>query len=277
MKMQDFWHQQASSGTWAGYYDGPLDVRSYNFFTRRTAVVRLLESDGKFARILDVGCGTGDYVEVADQHQGSFFGIDYALGMIKDAVRRIPGHGKKHLFVVGTGDELPYRDDTFDLVMAMGYIEYFKDPDAAMREIRRVMKPGATLVLQSFKKDFCGDVDRFVVDPIKAVLRPIRLALGQKLGPSRPNLPDTWIDIKYSKGQLDRLVARHGYRPVAWAYNNFHVFPSFLLRRFPRAYIQLSERIQRRCARFCGPLAVNYIGKYVLDKPAADGRPGARA
>jgi SAM-dependent methyltransferase len=163
MSMQDFWHRQGQNGTWSGYYDGAADLKTYNFFTRREAVLELLRRDGAYPRILDVGCGTGDYVEVAQQHDGSFFGIDYAHGMIRQAAERIPGH----LFVVGSGEHLPYADGSFDLVMAMGYIEYFRDPAVPMRELRRVLKSGGTLVLQSFKKDLFGELDRLVFNPLE--------------------------------------------------------------------------------------------------------------
>lgn len=264
MRMQSFWHDQAASGTWAGHYDGAVNLKTYNFFTRRKAVVDLLEKDGKYGRILDVGCGTGDYIEVAEQHSGEFHGLDYAPGMIKGAIERIPGHGKEHLFLVGSGAELPYRDDTFDLVLAMGYIEYFSDPGEAMRELRRVMKPGAILVMQSFKKDFCGELDRWVIDPFKAAIRPIREAFGAKLGPSRAYTPPDWLDLKYSRGGLDRLVNGYGFKPQAWTYNNFHVFPAFLTLRMGKTYVNLSEKIQRTCPNLFGFLAVNYIAKYEL-------------
>ena len=53
-----------------------------------------------------------------------------------------------------------------------------------------------------------------------------------------------------------------------WVYNNFHVYPAFMMRRFGRSYIGLSERIQRFCPKLCGFMAVNYIGKYVLSETA---------
>lgn len=262
MKMQKFWDDTAKEGTWAGYYDSAVDVdfRSYNFFTRREAVVRLLEKDGVFGRILDVGCGTGDYAEIAAQHQGSFWGIDYAPEMVRQASERIPGHGSHNLFVCGSGAELPYREDTFDLVMAMGYIEYFERPDEAISEIVRVLKPGGTLVMQSFKKELCGRLDEYIIKPINSLL-------GRKS--KGPELPPDWVDIKYSRGQLDQLLRPHGFSSTGGVYNNFHVFPPFLMVRYPRAYVRWSDRLNKLSPGMFGFLAVNYIGKYVLEKKGA--------
>ena len=267
MRMQRFWDSQGTSGVWSGYYDGPTNVQTYNFFARRQSVVRLLEKDGKYPRILDVGCGSGDYMEVADAHDGSFFGIDYAHGMIEKAIKRFPGHGKEHLFVTGSGDKLPFKEDMFDLVIGLGYIEYFPRPADALDEIVRVMKPGGICVMQAFKKDILGQVDDYVLDPInKYMVRPVRKMLGQKLGPMKPPLPDDWFDQKYQRGELDRLMGQFGFSVRNWEYNNFHVFPKFLMKRAPRAYMNWSDRIQKSCPRLFGATAVNYIAAYRLDK-----------
>ena len=48
-----YWEEIARGGTWAGYYDRPPDARTYNFFTRREAVLRLLSGDPPYRRALD--------------------------------------------------------------------------------------------------------------------------------------------------------------------------------------------------------------------------------
>jgi len=49
--------------------------------------------------------------------------------------------------VVGRGQELPFKSDTFDLVIATGVFEYFPEPRVAAAEIHRVLKPGGRLML----------------------------------------------------------------------------------------------------------------------------------
>ena len=267
MQMQKFWHDTAASGTWSGYYDGPADAKTYNFFTRRDTVSRLLEDEGDLPRVLDVGCGSGDYKEIADRHNGTFFGIDYAPAMIRKACERFPGQGESSLFLVGSGAELPYADDTFDVVMALGYIEYFTDPHAALAELQRVIKPGGLLVLQGYKKDLFGELDRFVFDPLRAVLRKIRGRTAQKA-----YLPPDWFDAKYNKGQLDALCKPHGFTAERWLFNNFHVFPAFLTVRWPERYIRWSEKLNYGNTDRWRWMAVNYIAKYRLNKPAAAGK-----
>jgi len=49
--------------------------------------------------------------------------------------------------VVGNGQHIPFRDELFDLVIATGVFEYFENPHEAARDIRRVLKPGGSLIV----------------------------------------------------------------------------------------------------------------------------------
>jgi SAM-dependent methyltransferase len=49
--------------------------------------------------------------------------------------------------VLGTGDQLPFKSDTFDLVIATGVFEYFPRPHLAAAEVHRVLKPGGHLMM----------------------------------------------------------------------------------------------------------------------------------
>ncbi len=49
--------------------------------------------------------------------------------------------------VLGTGEQLPFKADTFDLVLATGVFEYFPEPRVAAAEIHRVLKPGGYLMM----------------------------------------------------------------------------------------------------------------------------------
>ena len=68
--LRDYFEQRASSGSWGSLYDGAPDPTTYNFTTRRAAVAALLAADGAYPSVLDVGCGTGDYAEIAACHDG---------------------------------------------------------------------------------------------------------------------------------------------------------------------------------------------------------------
>ena len=220
--------------------------------------MRLLTHGERFDRILDIGCGTGDYVGVGVRHQGYYFGIDFSAAMIHEAKRKTADDTNPLAFVVGSGESLPYVADAFDLVLAIGFIEYFEDPSAALTEIRRVLKPGGVMIMQSYKRDLLTTVARLVKGP----LRPIRRAVTGKSA----NRTGAWLDRQYSRRQLDRLVGLFGFTPIRHEFNNFRVLPPFLLARLPRLYTRLSEAITRSNPDLWSPLAANYIARYALDR-----------
>lgn len=255
MSMQEYWDERARSGEdpWAPVYDGRVDLSNYNFITRRACTLNLMKSEEVYDQILDVGCGTGDYSALAPQHGGTYHGVDFSYSMIAAARRTNEGRGE-HRFIVGSGDALPYRDNTFDMVAAMGFIEYFEDPDGPMGEIRRVLKPGGILVIQSFKTELVGR--------ITGAITGLFAGGGKSKGNGMIEKPHTWVDKKYGQREFDALMARNGFERVGFSFNHYFVLPGPLRRMFPSVHVKLSEFIGRVAPTLFGPLAVNYIAKY---------------
>jgi len=262
MSMQEYWDERARSGDdpWAPVYDGRVDLSNYNFITRRASTLNLMLGAGEFPMILDLGCGTGDYSALAPQHRGTYHGVDFSYPMIAAARQTNEGHGEER-FIVGSGDALPYRSETFDLIAAMGFIEYFEDPDQPLAEIRRVLKPGGGVVIQAFKTELVGRLTSFFTAPFS------RDAAAPSAGGTnckRIEKPDTWVDRKYGKQALDALMARNGFECTGHVFNHFFVLPGPLRRKFPTLHVKLSELIGRVAPDLLSPLAVNYIARYRL-------------
>ncbi len=251
---RSYWESIARGGTWAGYYDTAPTERTYNFFTRRECVFSLLEGDGEYERMLDIGCGTADYGALAQRHQAEYVGIDYSLSMIEQAIERTATEPGTWRLTVGAGDRISYAESSFDLVIGLGYIEYFEDPSETLEELRRVMKPGGTLVMQSFKWDLLGSLRR----------RWDEARRGDK-GPD-DRLPGDWVDKKYQGPELDAVMAPFGFEKVDYTYNNFYLLPEPMRRRWPKLYMSMSETAGKVAPRLLGFSAVNYIAKYKLRK-----------
>lgn len=106
---------------------------------------------GAEQRLLDVGTGTGTLAIAALERWPALevTGIDPSSGML-DLARRAaedrlpPGHVGRYRTEVGWADELPFADRAFDLAVSSFVLQLVPSRAAALREIRRVIRPGGT-------------------------------------------------------------------------------------------------------------------------------------
>jgi SAM-dependent methyltransferase len=92
--------------------------------------------------VLDIGCGPGNYLgrfAAIDGH-GRVIGMDLSAGMAREAAA-VAGS----LVAVGDAGALPLLDGSVDLVLAAHMLYHVPDAPAALREARRVLRPGGTL------------------------------------------------------------------------------------------------------------------------------------
>jgi SAM-dependent methyltransferase len=83
--------------------------------------------------VLDVGGRYQPYRPLIQDRIRRYFALDVLSTPLVD--------------VIGTGAQLPFKDETFDVVLATGVFEYFPEPRIAAAEIHRVLKPGGYLLM----------------------------------------------------------------------------------------------------------------------------------
>lgn len=100
------------------------------------------------ASLLDVGCGPGTITaEFAERlAPGSVLGIDVSDDVIDTARSLFPATSAH--FEVMDLYELPIADDTYDIVHAHQVLQHVSDPVAALKEMRRVVKPGGIVAVR---------------------------------------------------------------------------------------------------------------------------------
>jgi ubiquinone/menaquinone biosynthesis C-methylase UbiE len=101
---------------------------------------------GSGARVLDVGTGTGVAAEAARASGATVVGIDPSLGMLRVAARARP----ETPFVAAEAIDLPFRDGTFDAVIANFVLAHFAKPKTALYDMLRVTKTGGRVALSSW-------------------------------------------------------------------------------------------------------------------------------
>ena len=123
----------------------------------RTAMVRLNRAAAHVTcsrpRLLDIGCSVGCTVEAANRRGWDGVGVDVS----QDAVDYCRNRGL-NCQVVGAL-ELPFADQTFDIVVSWHVIEHVADVKQTLREWRRVLKPGGVLFMET-PDATCGKVRR---------------------------------------------------------------------------------------------------------------------
>lgn len=93
--------------------------------------------------ILEVGSGTGFWLNLLNQTGAALYGLDYSMGMIRQAKGQpAPLHLSR-----GLGTQLPYRSSTFDLLYCVDAIHHFGDHRAFIAEAYRLLKPGGVLAI----------------------------------------------------------------------------------------------------------------------------------
>jgi SAM-dependent methyltransferase len=136
------------------FYDGPgwarfrtwerlfLKVQGGEARARRQ-ILRHLKAP-PFAKVLEVGIGDGANLALLPKDWAAF-GVDIALTPLEDCLEHDPRMVGR--LARAEAEALPFADGTFDACWSLGGFNYFNDHDAALREMKRVTRPGGALIV----------------------------------------------------------------------------------------------------------------------------------
>jgi len=100
----------------------------------------------KFNKVLDLGCGTGVILEEISHtnNMADLYGLDLSENMIAQATQRM---GTKAELSIGDAENLPYEDDSFDLICCVESFHHYPNPSKSLSEINRVLKKDGLFLL----------------------------------------------------------------------------------------------------------------------------------
>jgi demethylmenaquinone methyltransferase/2-methoxy-6-polyprenyl-1,4-benzoquinol methylase len=133
--------------------------------------------------ILDVGCGTGELARLARRRfpGAQVTGLDLTRAMLALARSRTPGRDRDR-WVEGSALALPFPDRRFDAVLSAFLLRNLPDLPAGFREMRRVLRPGGTLLALEITEP----KDPFVRATFHAYFDHVVPALGEAVGSAGP-------------------------------------------------------------------------------------------
>jgi demethylmenaquinone methyltransferase/2-methoxy-6-polyprenyl-1,4-benzoquinol methylase len=191
-------------------YDVTNDVLSLGQDRRwRTAVVRAVDPrPGE--RILDLAAGTGTSSDPFADAGAVVVPCDFSQGMLQVGKQARPALP----FVAGDGTRLPFADGTFDAVTISFGLRNIVDPDAGLRELLRVTRPGGRLVVCEFSSPTWAPFRTVYVEYLMRALPSVARAVSSN--------PEAYVYLAESirawpdQAGLAARVEAAGWRRCAW-------------------------------------------------------------
>lgn len=109
-------------------------------------IIYKLANPQKNEKALDLGCGTGIYTIWLSKMGLEVTGVDISTEMLSKAKEKVRLENLKTHFILADIHELPFDDNTFDLVVSNVTLEFVEDPKKVVNEVFRVLKKGGRFV-----------------------------------------------------------------------------------------------------------------------------------
>ena len=242
---------QAASAFWTEIYERG-DVVAL-ICQRRLAIARAWIDELQLpmqSRILEVGCGAGLMAVELARKGFEVDATDTVAEMIELTRRRgeqANVSARLHT-VLNDVHALDFDEETFDVVTALGVIPWLHSPQTAVREIARVLKPGAHLIVTA---NNIGRLTHLIDPKYNAALRPFRRALKGLLNRLGIRFPPRGAPPRFhSLREFKALLSAVGLQTVKGFTLGFGPF-TFCGRRFlpTRLELRLHHWLQRRAER----------------------------
>ncbi len=248
----DFFEKAAGS-YYEERYGDRRDINTFGMLNRLDTVLRLLDDYGVSGGVcLDMGCGPASVYEPLDERGYKYVGLDIAHSMLVEGRERCVRDGDDEpLLLSGDVSQTPFADAHFDVVLAMGLMDYLDDESRYYQEIRRIMKPGGIAIITYSNK-------RSYASFVRACARPILKLVGAKsrvLGSAvttRSHIPKT---------EVERLNEA-GFDTLDTVFGGAHLIPFNL--KMPRvyfSYLRLLQKIYRAIRFNWGMSSFNLVSK----------------
>jgi ubiquinone/menaquinone biosynthesis C-methylase UbiE len=174
------------------YYENVRYGRSYSklyqlwWTSKMLSFIAPVNLKGK---LLDNGCGIGTHFEELAKYSGNIIGMDLSAQMIIKARSRIKN------VLLGNSEQLPFKNNNFNLVFSRSLLHHLPDPKRAIAEIYRVLADGGEAVFSDTNRSIISDLPRKVMNKE-----------GEHFAQSHKNFSDKeFLNVISSKLKIDKV------------------------------------------------------------------------
>lgn len=215
------------------YHNKRLVGRDFNELIEQPTTFSLLgKITGK--KILDAGCGSGIYSKILAKKGAKVYALEISKKMVDLAKDYCKGDNIQ--FKYGSIDKLPYKNNSFDIVLASLVIHYLKNPEKAFEEFNRVLKKNGILIFSTNNPSFTA------LEEIKSMRGKNKMIIFNyfKRGKYYWKIKSSNIRIPSYRISFEELFDM--------LYKN-----NFIIEKFKEPYLTNKEkRIQKHSKRFIG-------------------------
>ena len=210
-------------------YDEIADQQVGKFL--RPTMLKFLGMEGSLGNVLEIGCGTGYFTEELAQHASRLTAIDISEGMLAHVRERMKGY--PHVTIVSMDCmKTSFAHATFDTIFMGSVFHLLEDPARALRELRRILKPGGSLLIVNPDWSHMNGYDRG-----RSTFRFLRL-----YGEALYMYPQAF---RYTpKNELKDLLSAAGFRTVSIRVADNYLDPRNCMLEYVKAVMLLDNVIE---------------------------------
>lgn len=156
-EVENFWNRHPCGSKFVDEVFGSreffvkVEKERYNLEPHILQIILSQAIKGK--KILEIGCGLGTDGTQFARKNGRYFAVDLAVRHIELSKKRFELFGLDGNFQIADAENLPFLDNTFDIVYSHGVLHHTPDTQKAMDEIYRILTPGGKAIVMLYHKN----------------------------------------------------------------------------------------------------------------------------